>query len=140
MEITKTRTTLFPKDISKDQCIGTGMAMVLILIILGLYTGSYGENILYFKIAIPVLLISMTVPKLFYPLAIVWFGIANLLGAIMSKVVLTLLFVLLVIPFGVVRRMLGHDPMKLKGWKKSNASIFKDRDKTFVPADLVHPY
>ena len=72
----------FPKTISKKQASDTGMAAVLILLLIGLFT----HNNLYYKIAIPVLIINMTFPMFYYLFAIIWFGFSQLLGTVVSKI------------------------------------------------------
>ena len=136
MEFKKDSMVILPKDLTKEQCTGTGMAMVLIMLILAIYT----TNELYIKIGMAALIINMMVPYVFYPLAVIWFGLANLMGAIMSKVILTILFMLLVVPVGVIRRLTGYDAMLLTSWKKSTVSVFKDKHKSVSAADLEKPY
>jgi predicted permease len=126
----------FPSTVSKEQCTGTGMAVVLIILIFG----SYLEDVLLFKIAIPVLFITMAIPMLFYPLAIIWFGISNILGVIMPKVILAIIFLIVVIPVAFFRKVIGKDSLLLRLWKSSSESVFKDREHIFVPADLEKPY
>lgn len=121
---------------TREQNVGTGMAIVLILLLIALAT----NNTVYIRSAAIVLLIAMTVPTLFYPAAVIWFGLSNFLGAIMSRVILAVLFIVLVTPIGFLRRLFGYDPMRLKGWKKSSTSVFKERHHTFSAADLEKPY
>ena len=120
----------------KDQAKDTGMAMVLICLLLGLFS----NNILFFKLAIFLLILDMVVPNSFYPLSIVWFGFSRILGSVVSKVILSIVFVFLVTPVGLIRRVLGKDSLRLKDWKKSSNSVLKIRDHLFVPVDLGKPY
>jgi hypothetical protein len=131
-----TSKTFFSTTISKEQNMGTGMAIVLILLFVTLAT----NNLVYIRLGAVVLLATMTIPTLFYPAAIVWFGLSNVLGAIMSRVILAVLFVVLVTPIGFLRSLFGYDPMRLRGWKKSSASVFKERHHTFSATDLEKPY
>ena len=73
----------FPKTISKKQSSDTGMAVVLILLLIGFFTNSD----IYFKIAIPVLIINMIFPYFYYLFAFVWLGFSTLLGTLVSKVI-----------------------------------------------------
>ncbi|MDM8515639.1 SxtJ family membrane protein [Desulfobacterales bacterium HSG16] len=126
----------FNTDITDDQCKDTGMAMTLILLILGLYT----HNLLYFKIMLPVLLINMITPSIFRLPAVYWLGFSHILGTIMSKVVLTVVFFLLVVPVGVVRRMAGKDTLQLKDFKTGRKSVMKSRNRKVCREDLVKPF
>jgi len=126
----------FPKTISTKQASDTGMAAVLFLLLIGLFT----HNNLYYKIAIPVLVINMTFPMFYYPFAIVWLGFSQLLGTIVSKIILTIIYFILVIPVGVFRRLLGKDSLQLSEFKKGNKSVMQPRNHTFVSEDIENPY
>lgn len=125
-----------PKTISKKQASDTGMAFVLILLIIGLYT----RDLIYFKIATPVLVINMIFPMFYYRMAFVWFGLANLLGAFMSKVILSVIYFILVVPVGFFRRMAGKDPLQLKKFKAGHDSVMITRNKKFTIEDIEKPY
>jgi hypothetical protein len=126
----------FPRTISKKQASDAGMAAVLILLLIGLFT----NNTLYYKMAIPVLVINMTFPMIYYPFAILWFGFSQLLGTIMSKLILTLVYVIMVVPVGVIRRLMGKDTLQLSEFKKSNRSVMLTRDYKFLSKDIENPY
>jgi len=126
----------FPRTISEKQASDTGMAAVLIFLLIGFFTG----NTLYYKIAIPILIINMTYAMFFYPLAIVWLGLTQLLGAFVSKILLSLVFLLLVVPVGVFRRLLGKDSLQLNEFKKSRNSAMKTRNYSFTSKDIEKPY
>jgi hypothetical protein len=82
----------------------------------------------------------MTIPVIFKPLAVIWFGLSNKLGFIITNLILTILFFLIVTPVAIVRRTFGADPLLLKEWKSENRSIFKVRDHLFNSNDLFKPY
>ena len=126
----------FPRTISIKQASDAGMAAVLILLLIGLFT----NNTLYYKMAIPVLVINMTFPMIYYPFAILWFGFSQLLGTIMSKLILTLVYVIMVVPVGVIRRLMGKDTLQLSEFKKSNRSVMLTRDYKFLSKDIENPY
>jgi ABC-type nitrate/sulfonate/bicarbonate transport system permease component len=121
-----------PRDRSRD----TGLALVLLLLIAHLSTGRRG----LVTAALVVLVVTMTAPLVFRPLSVVWFGFSNLLGTVMSKVLLAAVFYLIVTPIGVVRRLLGHDSLRLRAFKAGDASVLHARQHVFVPDDLEKPY
>ena len=123
-------------NISKDQMKDTGMAMVLILLLTGFF---FDKNIL-FKIALISLLINMIVPKFYYPFAIIWLGFSRILGTVVSKILLSIVFFLIVTPIGVIRRVLGYDSLKLKEFKLGSDSVMTIRNKTFAGKDIEKPY
>ena len=126
----------FQQIITRDQDKDTGMAIVLICLIISLATGKLWPV----KAATVVLLLNMTIPGVFRPAAIIWFAFSHVLGTIMSKVVLTLIFFIIVVPIGMARRFAGADPLQLKKWKKNRDSVFKTRNHKFKPGDLKVPY
>lgn len=123
-------------NISKAQTIDAGMAVSLILLLIGVFTG----NLLFYKLTLPALLINMTVPKAYYPFAILWFALSEFMASIMSKVILFIVFLLVVFPIGLFRRILGKDNLSLKKFKKSTASVLTDRNITYKSTDLDHPF
>ncbi|MEM7371820.1 MAG: SxtJ family membrane protein [Bacteroidota bacterium] len=127
---------LFSTHFTSSQNKDTGMAMVLILLLVGFFT----QEVLFYKLAIPVLILDMIVPKAFYPLSILWYGLSNVLGTVMSKVILTLVFILIVLPVGLMRKMMGKDPMNLKSFGKGRDSVMIERNYTFGPKDIDKPF
>ncbi|MBN2109404.1 MAG: hypothetical protein JW832_18395 [Deltaproteobacteria bacterium] len=125
-----------PKQITRDQAKDTGMAMVLICLLIGYF----GHKQSCIGAAMLLLLVAMTWPSLYKPVGKLWFGLSHVLGTVMSKVVLSILFFILVTPIGLVRRFLGSDALLLKKWKKDQASVFKVRNHTFTAKDIQHPY
>jgi Mg2+/citrate symporter len=119
-----------------EQSRDTGLAAVLLCLLLT-YFWNYQQLI---SLAILVLLVTMIWPGLFRPLAGLWFGLAHLMGAVVSRVVLAILFFGVVTPIGLFRRLLGADPLQLKKWKRGSESVFVRRSALILPADLEKPY
>ena len=130
------RTKILFTKISKKQAGDTGMAMVLILLLTGFFT----QNNIYYKIAIPVLLINMIIPMFYYPFAIIWLGFSHLLGTIVSKIILTIIFFIFVVPVGLFRKLIGIDTLKLNKFKNGKESSMKIRNYKFSPSDIEKPY
>lgn len=124
------------RSVPQNQVKDTGLALVLALLVIGHF---WGKPRLVLP-AIGVLLLTMTCPVVFSPLAWVWFGFARILSDIVSRVLLTVLFVLVVIPVALVRRLRGADPMRLKAWKNGRDSVLERRDHTYSAKDLERPY
>ncbi len=127
---------LLSKKISTKQASDTGMAAVLVLLLLGFFL----KNTNYYNIAIPVLLINMIYPRIFIPLAKIWLSISEILGDIMSKVILSVIYVILVVPVGLFRRLIGLDNLQLRKFKSEKKSVMKDRDYKFSSKDVENPY
>lgn len=128
--------SFFPKTVTKKQASDSGMAIVLILLLIGFFT----SNDIYYKISIPVLVIDMTFPMFFYYFAILWFGLSHLIGTIVSKVILSVVFIIVVLPVGLVRKMMGKDSLKIRQFKKSSDSVMIKRNYQFKSKDIIHPY
>jgi hypothetical protein len=124
------------RRMTADQCRDTGMAMVLLLLIFSI---ALKRNELVLG-ALVLQVITMTVPRIFAPIAVVWLGLSHLLGAVMSRVILTVIFFLVVTPIGLVRRLLGKDPLRLRAFNASDDSVMLPRNHIFSGADLERPY
>ena len=127
---------LIPETISRDQAKDTGMAMVLICLLIA-YIGGKQQ---FGGIALLLLLINMIWPTLYRPVAKLWFGLSHLLGTVMSKLLLSVLFFILVLPVGLARRLMGKDSLQIKKFKAGRDSVFKIRDHKYTPGDINHPY
>jgi hypothetical protein len=121
---------------SPDRDRDTGLAFVLLFLII-IYLRRDPSLL---PVPMLILVVSMALPIVFRPLAVVWFGLAGILGAISSRIVLSLLFLGLVTPIGLIRRMAGVDSLQRKEWRNGTASVFKTRDHRMSAEDLEKPY
>jgi hypothetical protein len=124
------------KKITPLQCRDTCLALTFLLLLIWLFVKSaylvYGAMLL--------LLIGMAAPVAMKPLAWIWFGFSHLLGQVMSRLLLGIVYLLLVLPIGLIRRLLGKDALRLKLWKQSDASCFVERAHAFTAGDLKEPF
>jgi hypothetical protein len=121
---------------TRDQARDTGMAMVLLCLIAA-YWWQFPR---FLPLVIVLLLLTMAVPQVFRPLAVLWFGLSHILGNLVSRVVLSIIFFLLVTPVGLIRRWAGRDSLQLKKWKQDSSSVFITREGVILPEDLTNPY
>jgi len=133
---TKDAGKFYSRNIPKKQISDSGMAFVLILLLIGLFT----DKVIYYKLAIPVLVVNMTVPIIFYPFSVIWYALADLLGMIMSKVILTIVFIVFIIPVSFIRKLMGKDTLRLKDFKKSKKTVMIKTEHGYVSADIEKPY
>jgi multisubunit Na+/H+ antiporter MnhG subunit len=124
------------KTITVEKCKDSGLALVLICLLC--YQAWKLE--LFLVLAIIFLLVAMTYPLIFQPFARFWYALSTALGTVVSKIILTLLFITLVVPISLVRRAMGKDSMRIKIWKKGIESVFRVREHQFEAKDLEHPY
>jgi Saxitoxin biosynthesis operon protein SxtJ len=122
--------------ITRDQSRDTGMAMVLLLLIAYLKFGSGA----LLAAALVLHVVDMVAPQVFRPLVPLWFGLAHLLGAVSSRILLSLVFGLVVTPIGVLRRALGKDSLRLRAFRAGDESVMVVRNHTFTSGDLENPY
>lgn len=125
------------KDITVDQAKDSGLALVLILLLISYFSENFR---IAGTISIPVLILTMTFPVVFKLFAVFWLSLSGILGNIMSKVLMTIIFILIVTPIGLIRRMSGKDPMQKKKWKKESASVFTKREHVYSADDMNKPY
>jgi hypothetical protein len=121
---------------SAKECSDTGMAMVLICLLVTMFTGTRA----WLTAAVGLLLLNMIIPRIYFLPAKGWLGLSRLLGMVMSKVLLTLIFFLVQTPIALLRRAAGHDPMQRKKWKQGDGSVFESRNHTFRPEEIERPY
>ena len=125
-----------PRSVTTDQAKDSGMAMVLICLLIAFFGGKQ----FFYGVGMLILLINMIAPNIFKPAARIWLGFSHLLGSVMSRIILSIVFVALVFPVGLARRIMGKDSMQLKKWKKDRESVFKIREHEFTADDIKHPY
>jgi hypothetical protein len=126
-----------PKSKNKDQAKDTGMALVLIVLIY-LYLAEGIRKAIWPAL---ILFVTMAVPVIFRPLASLWFGLAHIVGTVMTKFLLSVIFLVIVVPIGLFRRIfLGSDAMENKAWKTDTTSVFKTRDHVFSAEDMETPF
>lgn len=121
---------------TKDQCKDAGMALVLV----GLIAFQITKQSWLMPALIVVVLLLMIRPTLFRFFAALWFGLSELMGTVMSKVILTLVFFLVVTPIALFRQFTGADAMGLKKWKKDQGSVFHERNVTVAAQDLENMF
>ena len=124
------------KYTSSNQAKDAGLALVLILLIIE-YVKRPGWLVVA---AMAALVLTMTWPAVFRPLARVWFGFSHFLGTIVSKVILSFVFFLIVTPMGVIRKAFGADSMKIKLWKNGDESVLVNRDHLYTKEDIEKPF
>lgn len=122
--------------ITRDQSRDTGMAMVLLLL-LGQVTFRRDAFLLA---ALVLHVANMVAPQVFRPVAVVWLGASHVVGAIVSRVLLSIVYALVVTPVGILRRAAGKDALRLRAFRVSDESVMVPRNHRCTSADLEKPY
>ncbi len=120
----------------KEQCKDTGMAMVLLSLILYLF---FRQEI-YLYAAIGMHVVNMVVPTVYRPVAVVWLGLSNAMGWVVSRALLSVIFLVVVTPVGLVRRWLGKDALRLREYREGRDSVMQTRNHTYTAEDIRKPY
>ena len=123
-------------DISREQTKEFGMLSVLVMSFLAFYLRQINLTVVIFILA----LLTLLFPVIFYPFAIVWFGLSRLMGKLSTGILLGIVFFVIVIPVGLIRKMFSLDGLKLKQFKKTKDTVLVNRDHIYVGSDLLHTF
>jgi hypothetical protein len=127
---------ILKKNVSDKEIVDTGMAVALMLLIVGLVT----QDLSFMMYAAISLIINMTFFGFFSNVARLWLNLSHYFGLVMSTFLLSLIYFVLIVPIGLFRSFLGHDPMRLREWKSGNDSLFIERNFSYDVEDLKYPY
>jgi hypothetical protein len=99
---------------SSDRAFGVVFAVVFALV--GLYPLLGGDPVRWWAMAAAAAFaaLAMAAPRALAPLNRVWMRVGAVLHAIVSPIVLAVMFYLLVAPIGLLWRVLGKDPLRLR--------------------------
>ena len=103
-----------------------GGALVVIAIFL-LWKGSSYYHLVFIIGAIFIIL-GFFIPIVLKPVYIIWMTFATILGWIMTRVILVVLFYLIVTPIGLIAKIFGVKFLDLS-WNKNVNSYWNKRDK-----------
>ena len=121
---------------SKDKEKDSGMVLILIFLILFMI---FVEKI-FIVVAIVVLFCDMLFPVVFKPFSLIWFGFGKILNSITSKVLLTIVYILVVTPVALFRKILKKDSLLLCKWKNGSESVLKKRNGEICPMDMKYQF
>lgn len=119
---------------TKKQNTEFGLVVSLVILIISLWF-----KIDLYVFAVITLLVSLLFPKLYTPFTWLWFGLAEILERVMSKVLLFLIFFLVITPVGLIRRMFGKDNLHT-GRSKNKNSLFENQIHTYTPEELERQF
>jgi hypothetical protein len=75
------------------------------------YRAGRGSDIAWAVAAIVLVAIALVVPGVLTPARRGWLGIGHWLGVVINPIVLGAVYVVVFVPFGLVMRLFGRDPM-----------------------------
>ena len=99
-----------------------GLVFFIVFLIVSLWPLTYEEPIRIWLVIISMvfLILGLMNSKLLTPLNKLWFKFGMILGAIVSPIVMGLIFFLVVTPIGLIMRIMGKDLLNKKYDKKKN--------------------
>ena len=74
--------------------------------------------------------IAQIIPIIFFPLQKIWMAFAVLMGFVMTRVILSILFYLVITPINLISRLFGKDFLNLK-IEKEKKSYWNLRDEEY---------
>jgi hypothetical protein len=113
----------------KDKHLGTILIFVMVLIIFFLVN----RNVKLLYIALALGAIAILVPALSRKIHNVWMKFAELLGLVMNKVILGIVFFAFLVPVASLSRLFRKNPFRTK---KNTTSYFSDRNFTYNKKSL----
>jgi len=126
----------FQAGISVKQCTEFGMVVVLVSLAVAIYRKDNNLVIAAFMLT----LATIIAPILFFPFASFWFALSEVLRRISTTLLLGIVFFVIVVPVGLIRKIAGFDNLKLKEFKKGRQSVMIVRDHTFTSEDLTNTF
>ena len=124
------------KELTSRQCSEFGLVAVAVTAILAWYL----KSDLYIIAVIILSLVTLLAPILFYPFAAVWYALGHILNYCSSRLLLTVIFFVVVVPVAFIRRISGKDSLKLRQFKKEKGSVLVVRDHLYSKEDLRHTF
>ena len=102
----------------------------------GYFLKGWGASITVFFVVMALLfgVLTFITPRLLVPLNKIWFLLGELLGKVMSPIVLGIIFFGVLTPVGLISRMCGRDELRLK--KQPVDSAWIERTATSPIGDM----
>jgi hypothetical protein len=100
-----------------------GITMGIVLALVGglLIWRSKDYYFFFFVFSIAFLFLGLVIPALLKPIQKVWMSIAVIIGWVMTRVILTVLFYLVVTPVGILAKVFGKDFLDTKFDRNANS-------------------
>jgi len=130
----KQNRNIFDQDISTEQTREFGMLIVLVASFFAFYLKKNNLTPIIFILS----LMTLLFPLIFYPFAFVWFGFSKIMAKVSTSILLGVVFFIIVIPVGLIRKMMRLDGLKIKQFKKSTDTVLVNREHIYADSDLLH--
>lgn len=91
-------------------------------------------------VGVTLVLTGIFLSRILTPLNKAWMGLGNLLGKIVSPIVMLLVFCLTIVPTSVVLRIRGYDPLKLRVKSNTNSHWVERHPPGPAPEDMMNQF
>lgn len=100
-----------------------GLLFFIVFLIIGLWPLKNGDslNIYFIAISITFLILGLINSKLLSPLNKIWIKLGEVLGIIISPIVMFLVYFIILTPVSLIVRLFGKDLLGLKFFKKNDS-------------------
>ena len=112
----------------------TGLVLGLFCLVIG-----YSGGRVFLVVSGVLITLALLVPRTLYPLAWVWLKLVHILGLVIPKIFFGLVFFVVIVPIGLMRKVINGDTLLIKGWKGAETS-FNERRVRFAREHLETPY
>ncbi len=116
------------RETSQDlRKFGLTIGSVLVIIAAFLFYFEKSSAVYLAVIAAVLILITVTYPNILKPLNRIWMGLAIILGFLMSRVILAIIFYLILTPIGLLAKLVGKKFMNIN-YNKSAKTYWEKRE------------
>jgi hypothetical protein len=122
--------------ITREKNKDIGFVILLGLLLWYFHSG----GILFLQLSVLCILVTLVVPVVLTPVSFAWYGLSEVLGRIMSRLLLSVIFFCIVTPVGVARRVICKERLLIEQWKKNRDSVFTDRNVRYTVSDIKNPF
>ena len=105
---------------------GITLGMILIIISGFLFWKEKESFQIFLTVGAVLCIIGVVIPVILKPIYWIWMIFANILGWIMTRVILSLLFYMIITPIGFISRLFGKQFLELK-WNRTNRTYWNYR-------------
>ena len=92
--------------------------------------------LVFIYLAVTVGVASLIFPSFKKLISRLWIGLATALGFINSRIILSLVYFLLVVPLGMISRLFSKDKLQLKKKQQEGDSYYTDRKHVYSAEDF----
>ena len=120
--------------------LGISLGILLLLIAGYCWYRTFASTVYFALAGALLMLIGIVMPKLLKPLYNGWMALALVIGYIMSRILLTLIFFLVFTPVGLLLRLLKKDPLDRQSDPSADSYWIKREERESNPTDAERQF